>query len=88
MVSNRAKYEAAMEIRKLSATAGAQQRVVIYAGLQASGAANVLARRPLEFDRRNSQKQGAWEVALRANVRLGDRFFSRNVGEAFRKNGG
>ena len=80
MVRNRAEKIARVDLRKAAAATGSQQGVVIYRARFAGSPGDFFALRPLNFDRRQSQKQGTRKIALSSDSRLADSLFDGDVG--------
>ena len=79
MVRNRAEQIAGVDVRETPAAAGSEQDVVIYGARFAGGPCDFFALRPLDFDRRQTEKQWAWKIALSSNCRLADSLFDDDI---------
>jgi hypothetical protein len=80
-IGDRAEHEAMMQVRPITAAADAQnlENVEVWLG---DCLADLEPLRPLGFDRRNRKEQRSGKIAPGPDLRLGERFFCREDGEA------
>ena len=85
MVRDRAEKIARVDLRKAAPATGSQQGVVVYRARFAGGPRDFFALRPLDFDRRQTEKQWAWKISLLSDSRLAYGLLGGDVGQALRQ---